>query len=66
MLCEWHVSFLVYLGLLDTFYLQFYFPDGHPPSKELEAECLARMDQIYGTNPDGLPIAGMNLELVTC
>ncbi|BBN11704.1 serine/threonine-protein phosphatase 2A regulatory subunit B'' [Marchantia polymorpha subsp. ruderalis] len=36
---------------------QFYFPHGPPAPKEVEEECLAKIDKLFFGHPDGLPIA---------
>ena len=49
---------LMYFGLWKLGTLQFYFPNGLPASKEVAAECLARINQIFAAHPDGLPLSG--------
>ncbi|XP_024359768.1 serine/threonine protein phosphatase 2A regulatory subunit B''alpha isoform X2 [Physcomitrium patens] len=36
---------------------QFYFPRGLPASKEVYAECVNRINQIFSSYPDGLPLS---------
>lgn len=38
--------------------VQFYFPKGPPPSKDTTESCMARVNEIYGAHPEGLPAAG--------
>ena len=45
--------------LLLQWFLQFYFPKGPPPTKDIAEQCLYKIDQIFSSNPDGLPIHGI-------
>lgn len=43
-----------------VFFLQFYFPNGPPPSKDTTESCMARINQIFAAHPEGLPPSGQS------
>lgn len=36
---------------------QFYFPNGPPPPKEIHDQCLYKIEELFSSHPDGLPLA---------
>lgn len=43
--------------------MQFYFPHGPPPSKDTTESCMARINQIFGAHPEGLPASGQSSQM---